>query len=248
MPRLGDLVGSLMTEFTLARVRADLESVKLVELYRKEGLLEGASVPRFRMPDVTVDLPLLVSELESGDSTSGFNRPTAVDVRESIREAAASTRFKLDANMEEEIVKQLDVELDAMWKTPQPLDAALLLARDAALKLDPMVRKRVASRPSMRDALSAPRPRELDPKLSAEDLDAETRTFLRSVELRLKTKAIGSIGQGPRFIMSAKTSEIRETGDPSLVARVSMTFKEDGFEVVSVESGDGVSQVRLVPE
>ena len=135
MPRLGDLVGSLMTEFTLARVRADLESVKLVELYRKEGLLEGASVPRFRMPDVTVDLPLLVSELESGDSASGFNRPTAVDVRESIREAAASTRFKLDANMEEEIVKQLDVELDAMWKTPQPLDAALLLARDAAFKL-----------------------------------------------------------------------------------------------------------------
>jgi len=236
-----------MAEFTLARVRADLEAVKLVELYRKEGLLEGASVPRFRMPDVTVDLPLLVSDLENGDRASGFDRPTVADVREAIRDAVASTRFKLDARMEEEIVKQLDAELEAKWKTPQPLDAALQLTRDAAFKIDPMVRK-IASRPLARDSASAPRSRELEPKLVAEDLDAETRTFLRSVELRLKTKAIGSIGQGPRFITSAKTSEIRETGDPSLVARVSMTFKEDGFEVVSVESGDGASQVRLVPE
>ena len=60
MPNLGDILGSIMAEFTLARVRADLEAVKLMTLYRSEGLLDGASVPRFRLPDITIDLPMVI--------------------------------------------------------------------------------------------------------------------------------------------------------------------------------------------
>lgn len=241
-----------MAEFTLARVRADLESVKLVELYRKEGLLEGASVPRFRMPDVTIDMPLLVSDLENAESASSFKRPTTEEIRASIREAAASTNFAVDAELESELVKQVDSDFETSWKAPQALDKAMLLTRDISLKLDPLVKRQFLSRARIPGALPTAaldptRLREADPATSAE-LDTGAKTFLRSVELRLKTTAIGSIGQGPRLNMSAKTSEVREAGDSSLVARVSMTFKEDGFEVVSVDRGDGSTQVRLVPE
>lgn len=250
MPRLGDLVGSLMAEFTLARVRADLESVKLVELYRKEGLLEGASVPRFRMPDVTVDLPLLVSDLEGADGASSYARPSAADVREAVREAAASSKLLLDGDAEDAMVKHLDSGLEQAWKVPKALDAALSATRELSLGLDPVLRKRILSKPTEPGIASAPGlgMRKLDSTASAAEVDAEAKAFQRSVELRLKSKAIGAMGQGPRFVMSAKTSEIREAGDPSHVARVSMTFKEDGFEVVSIENGEGRPQVRLVPE
>lgn len=240
MPRLGDLVGSLMAEFTLARVRADLEAVKLVELYRSESLLEGAPVPRFRMPDITVDLPVLMSDLEGDGDATGFARPSTDAVRSAIREAAATTGVSLDDAKEAELVAGIDAHFESVWQTSEPIDRAVLHSRASSRVAEALLQKRVpvgaAASPSREAGATASAPA------------ASTKSFTKALELRLNTKAIGASGQGPRVMMAAKTSEVREVGDSSLVTRIGLTFKEDGFEVVSVERPDGSSQLRLTPE
>lgn len=255
MPRLGDLIGTLMAEFTLARVRADLEAVKLVELYRSEGLLAGAPVPRFRLPDITVDLPVLVSELEDSETSGGFKRPSVDAIRSAIREAAATTNYPLDTAWESEILKQVDAHFQEAWTDKEPVDRALLIARNGVRVAESVVDKRrienlratrseasraVPAEPARPAAVAQP---------SAEPMrDPTAEAFVRAFALRMNTKAIGASGEGPRLMMAAKTSEVREVGDSGLVTRISMTFKEDGFEVASIERADGTTDLRLTPE
>lgn len=244
MPRLGDLVGSLMAEFTLARVRADLEAVKLVELYRSESLLEGAPVPRFRLPDITVDLPVLMLGLEGDGDATGFARPSTDAVRSAIREAAVTTGVSLDDVKEAELVAAIDAHLESVWQTSEPIDRAVLHSRAISRVAESLLQKQVE--PKVPAGAAASPAREVSAAASASD--SSIKSFTKALELRLSTKAIGASGQGPRVMMAAKTSEVREVGDSSLVTRIGLTFKEDGFEVVSVERPDGSSQLRLTPE
>ena len=72
--------------------------------------------------------------------------------------------------------------------------------------------------------------------------------FLRALTVRFNSKILGASGQGARLSIIAKTSDLRELGDPSLITRMTMTFKEDGFEIVSIERPDGSTDLRLTPE
>lgn len=251
-----------MTEFTLARVRADLEAVKLVELYRSEGLLEGAPIPRFRLPDITVDLPVLVSELEGAENPLGFARPSPEAIRSALREAATTTGYQLDTAWEGEVLRQVDAHLGANWKGQETIDRALLLTREGVRIAEAVVLKRAAEglRATLRKDVAPTPPQEepsTDPKRPAAGTsspsnepkdDPSTQAFVRALALRMNAKTIGAGGQGPRLVMAAKASELREVGDANLVTRISMKFKEDGFEVVSIDRGDGTTDLRLTPE
>jgi hypothetical protein len=64
MPVLGDYLGLLLSEITNARLQADLESVRIAQLYAAHPLLQHMPVPRFRLPNVTLDLPVAVEKIE----------------------------------------------------------------------------------------------------------------------------------------------------------------------------------------
>lgn len=259
MPRLGDLVGTLMAEFTLARVRADLEAAKLVELYGSEGLLEGAPVPRFRLPDITVDMPVLVAELRGADNSSSFARPNADAIRNAVVEAASATELHLDTAWEGELVRRLDAYLADNWKGREPIDRALLLTKNAMRTAEALLQQRDRESGVRRFGLSSSA-REIPPVDGRDPVDSEggtestsdavatNRAFLRTLGLRMNAKTIGAGGQGPRLMVAANTGELREVGDASLITRIRMSFNEDGFEVVKVERSDGSSALRLTPE
>ncbi|MBX9609476.1 MAG: hypothetical protein K2Y51_24925 [Gammaproteobacteria bacterium] len=259
MPRLGDLVGTLMAEFTLARVRADLEAVRLVELYGAEGLLQGAPVPRFRLPDITVDMPVLMAELRGADNISSFARPNADVIRNAVVESASATDLHLDTAWEGEIVRRIDAHLADSWRAREPIDRALLLTKNAMHAAEALLHQREREIGVRRfDASTAAREiPSADPRGAADgdggpegtaSTPARTRAFLRTLALRLNAKVIGASGQGPRLMVAASTGELREVGDASLITRIRMSFNEDGFEVVKVERGDGGSDLRLTPE
>src|SRR3989442_8134315 len=64
MPYLGDYLGHLLSEITTARVQADLESVRIADLYASHPLLRHMAVPRFRLPNVTIDAPVVITRME----------------------------------------------------------------------------------------------------------------------------------------------------------------------------------------
>lgn len=64
MPYLGDYLGQLMAEIAIARMHADLETVRLAEIYAAHPLLRTMSVPRLRLPEVDLELPVLIEQVE----------------------------------------------------------------------------------------------------------------------------------------------------------------------------------------
>lgn len=53
-----------MAEITLARVQADLEALRIAELYVNHPLLRHMPVPHFRLPEITLNVPVIIKELE----------------------------------------------------------------------------------------------------------------------------------------------------------------------------------------
>lgn len=239
MPRLGDLVGTLMTEFTLARVRADLETVKLVELYRGNSLLQGASLPRFRLPEISVDLPVLIDELDGEGSRSSYERPTPQLVEQAVKEAAATSRVSLSAEDEKDLVASVNQFVERSWTGPESIDRAVSLSRLGAQSTERLLAKKWDAEAGAASATPAP--------AAQRENAARVRSFVGALEHRLNAKVLGSSGSGPRLMTRAGVKDLREAGDPSLITRISLSFKEDGFEVISVDGADG-SELRLVPE
>ncbi|MEJ2127120.1 MAG: hypothetical protein P8X84_06440 [Candidatus Bathyarchaeota archaeon] len=56
MPNLGDYLGNLISEVTLARMQADIEAVRIAELYSSHPLLKNMPIPHFRLPAKKVRL------------------------------------------------------------------------------------------------------------------------------------------------------------------------------------------------
>jgi hypothetical protein len=68
MSELSETLGHLLCEITRARMAADRESVRIARQYAEdaEGLLRHFPVPRMRMPQLELTLPVVVSHIPEG--------------------------------------------------------------------------------------------------------------------------------------------------------------------------------------
>ena len=68
MSELSETLGHLLCEITRARMAADRESVRIARQYAEDdgGLLRHFPVPRMRMPQLELTLPVVVSHIPQG--------------------------------------------------------------------------------------------------------------------------------------------------------------------------------------
>src|SRR6266436_181269 len=64
MANLNEYLGAIVAHLSQARVLADLESAKIALTYADNDLLRHFSIPRMRIDDVELTVPVAVSELE----------------------------------------------------------------------------------------------------------------------------------------------------------------------------------------
>src|SRR5689334_908840 len=67
MPFLGDYLGHLLAEIAMARMKGDLETVRIAELYAAHPLLRTMPVPHVRTPEIDLEIPMLI---DGGDVPS----------------------------------------------------------------------------------------------------------------------------------------------------------------------------------
>jgi hypothetical protein len=58
---MSDYVGFIFSEITRARVIADAESRRIAEIYSTDEILKEFSVPRFKIPEMNLAIPVIVS-------------------------------------------------------------------------------------------------------------------------------------------------------------------------------------------
>jgi len=227
MPYLGDYLGHLLSEITNARVQADLESVRIADLYASHPLLKHMAVPRFRLPNVTVDVPVIVRKMDEAIPGQPLRGGVSLeDVQQAIERA-------LNAALDQNAVKiapKRKLELrEAMTRSAsrfRPVAGAGIPAGDI-------------------DGIAAAAG-EAFLELLSDSPDAASR--LQKIIFETVAATLRQAGQAvPRLHVAVTASELRDGGPPELMARLHLAVSEEAMEW-SVSESNGKTTSRLVAE
>ena len=226
MPKLGDYIGHLLSEITIARMQADLEAVRVAELYASHPLLRYMPVPRFRMPDVDMDVPIVVKDLEEpADGESSQGNPPIAEMRKVFDEVIASLLAKENITLNAPVQKKLKSTLDKR---------VVALTRPVEIAID-------MNRVSHDLSINAV-------KAMGEAIRPEKRAkFEETLKDSLRVEFIKIRKAPTRLNVLVTTAEIREAGPNEVITHLHLKISEEAFEWTTVESDKGKDD-RLVIE
>lgn len=225
MTDLGDLLGSMMSGLIRARRMADEQTAALAEYYKDHPLLEGLSVPRIRIPELTIDMPLLIEDHREGMSGEMEDAGKIADAAEAQLKATAS---KNDIKISPTFHKAFSDEIKK----------ALELAKRTGA---PIMKETVAR--GVQSAFTATVAKTKTP-IKAADKEAIAK------DLRDKISAV-SIARAPvtaSVVANVKTAEVKERASNASVVRLKITLKEEGLEWATQASESGGVVRTLQPE
>ena len=232
MTYLGDYIGQLLSEISIARLQADLETVRLAELYAAHPLLRTMPVPHVRLPDVDLEIPVLIKAAEEprpGESARGG--ATLTDVSRKFDEVLAAHLSKAGVTLSAADRKKLRSALDErLTLTRVPVEISVDVHRVADDLTSTALHVVGELKPTSDIAKPAiPLP-----------IAAELREAVRLALLQLRTPP-------PRLTVLVTSAEIREAGTTETLTRLRLKVSEQGVEWTTIES-EGVRRDRLVPE
>ncbi len=232
MPYLGDYLGHIMSEITIARLQADLEAIRVAELYASHQILRYLPVPHFRLPTVTLDLPVVIKgmeEVKQGESPRGGVALPAM--RNSFDRLLAVHLNRADIKLSATEKKDLDRALSrTLSKNALPPDVSISVTHLA----DELVLTVIKALGNSEYVGSTVEPGRLD------QLADELKAAVRLEFLNLRKGP-------PRLSVLVTTAELREAGPTALLAQIHLSISEEAFEWTVIES-QGKSHDRLVPE
>ena len=221
------MIGTLLSDLARARVRADWETIRVAEAYRQHEFLRHMPVPRFRLPEVNIDLPVLIDSLYD-DGPAGpkplFDAPPRQDLTATMRRVLAQSALRPSVKQRQRLYALLYRKAQAIFKeTPNALVGSQRFARE----------------------LTETALKEL--KSSGGDVDASQ---LAATSARLKAAfsnlLVRRLLDAPQLEVAVASSVVREQGAQG-VTRVSLRVSEDAMEL-SFDDPDDITSVRLVPE
>jgi hypothetical protein len=233
-PYLGDYLGHLLSEITIARLQADLEAIRVAELYSSHPLLRHFPIPHFRLPTVTIEVPVVIKGVAgTGTARKGRDQgPSIANLRKTFEQVLATRLSQAEITLTRAGSRYLRTRLDdilARFATPIPgMPMPLLQVAD---ELAAAARTAFAEGELTRSAV---KPETLD--TLADDLKQATRpAFLNLMPVL------------PRLQVAATTQEVRDAGPANTIGKILLSVSEEGVQWTSVETS-GESKDRLVPE
>lgn len=241
MPFLGDYLGQLLSEITLARLHADLETVRLAELYASHPLLRHLPVPHVRLPEVELEVPVVIRQSEeprTGESPRGGVKVGELrQAFDRVLEAhLASTGAPLARAVRERLKSALD---DRAKSLDQPSEIAIDIGRVAEEFTATAMRIMSESEPR-REVPPPTTPREASPAPPPSLRETDLRETAKLAFLKLRKPP-------PRLLALVTSSEIREAGPAESLTRLRLKVTEQGVEWTTIEF-EGKPVDRLVPE
>lgn len=232
MPNLGDYLGHLMIEITNARVQADLESVRLAEMYASHPLLKHMPVPHFRLPTVNLDVPVIIEEMEK---TSKRWPPSGRVVLPYIRKSfdrllpihLKNIGIELSDEQMTNLRRSLDNTVNSLRPPPKvPLSVTAIASELVATTIDALR--------ETKDKEEFIEPERL--KILADNLKTATHVDFSKF-----------LHAPSRINVLVTTAELKEAGQKDFLANIHLSITEEAVEWSVIES-EGKSQERLIPE
>jgi hypothetical protein len=249
MVKLGDYVGMILSEMTRARAQADVETLKLAELYASNKTLRHFAVPRVRLQNVEITTPLMINKQDES-ALEEYNRPVKIsEVRALVDSAIAANlernNLKLSAADTSAVKKSIDERSDAVARRfaatraqpaagrAQPEEMISLtdtknIADEYVDQVDTSLKRLKATQPAYKN-------------IDVDKISAEVKADLRAKIANLRPLP-------PRLEVLVNTAQIKETATKELVTYVKFTITEDSMEWCEYQSSTGEVKEQLVPE
>ena len=225
MADLGDLLGSLMSGLIRARRMADEQTAALAEYYKGNPLLEGLSVPRIRIPELTIDMPFLIEDYVGGKAGE-MKEPAkiAAVANLQLRSTLSKNNIKLNAAFHQAFAREVKSQLAMVKQSGQPImeEAVARSVQDA-----------------FADALT---------KTKTIMTASEKESIARDLRTKVSTVSIAKEPVASSIVANIKTADVKEQASNTNVVRLKITLKEEGLEWAIQASESGGVVRTLQPE
>jgi len=232
MVNLGDYLGLLMEEIVHSRMQCDLAVVQVAELYSSHPLLKHFPIPRIRLPNVEIRIPVIICEVEEQPNSVSarykIESKTLIEAAEKItlaelRKHKISLSTK-DASSLRGIIKRKSEDIQYIReRVPSTIFVAKAIVNE--------VEKMLKTIPDIRKKLS----------------DDQIIKMSKTIESKLRDKLISEQKSPPRIKISALTKDIIEIKDTERLVNLTISITEEGIEWTRIEEA-GKERDMLVPE
>lgn len=225
MADLGELLGTLMVGIIKARRMADEQTAVLAEYYRTNPLLEGLSVPRIRIPELTIDLPFLIEEQTEGNAGQ-MEDPAKIS--DGVQTQLKATLAKNNIQLEPEVLQHFGSEVENQLKFAKQGDV-------------PIMKETIARGVQNAFANSLA-------KTQSKLTSSEKEIIARELRAHVAATGVAREPTPPGLAANAKTAQVKDQASKESVARLRITLKEEGLEwAVQTNEAGGVTRT-LQPE
>ncbi len=226
MVNLGDYIGQVLAELTIARVQADLEAVRVAELYSRHELLKHFPIPKIRLSEFDVELRFLILDTETKPKKNIVVKQIGKNFKKFTMEVVGRRNITLTANA----LLKLDSMTSAKVTEAEASTARKFDLPSMATRMTPIIEN----------------------VLEDNELDIETiREIQNEVDHLTRDSILTELSDNrPRLNVAVTSKELKEAS-PDTITSISLKATEEGLEwsQITPESEDGKNSVwRLVPE
>ena len=225
MADLGDLLGSMMCGVIRARRMADEQTAALAEYYKSNPLLEGLSVPRIRIPELTIEMPMLIENNVEGQSGEMEDPAKIADAAEAqLKTTLSKHNIQINPAFHEAFLKEVKNRLDLVKQTQAPImkETVARSVQDAFSAT--MTKMKTSLNPTHKEAIA---------------------TALRN---RVSTVSIAKEPVASSIAANIRTADVKEQATNTSVVRLKITLKEEGLEWATQANESGGVVRTLQPE
>lgn len=231
MSELSEVLGAVMISLVHARRLADEETAAVAEYYKDNPLLEGMSLPRVRVPELTIDMPVTFEQ------------------HVPAKDAELDTTANIHKALMEQFKQSLDDE-DILSKTKSfqsAFDKESKLALEKMAEIQRTGTSRV-TREALLRGIDDAFVKALKKSASNKELPFEkTQVVSKAIRHRISQVALKSNSNPSALITNATTSAVKESASAANSVRLQITLREEGLEWAT-SSQDGKLKNRLQPE
>jgi hypothetical protein len=233
MPTLNEYLGGLIASVTNARVMADAQTVAVAEQYARHDLLKHFAVPRMRIGDIELTIPVAIEGLANRTEYQlapiGNDRFRTEIYRTFIGDRDVKELPLLASNDLNSVLMTETANLIDMLRQGLGEKAHYVFAEKATQQyFEILFRYRI-----------------IDPELSKIDPQSTIDLiFKRSLSLASGIEEKPVLDQ---LSVVAESHRLREQR-PEDIVRIRLKIGEDGMEWQTIEKSDGTLERRLLPE
>ena len=228
MAKLNEYIGSLVSSVTNARVMSDIQTVKVAEEYAKHNLLKHFSVPRMRIDNIEMTIPIAMDELSEKTETeyepidnAKFNSIVYKELVNSL--GLTKLPSDLSQNIRTEIAKQTQI-----------LEQNIRISKDLTL-LQNYIKEITTILMNLENKLDKPKV----------DIEAMSQYLDKILTQEIKITSQKNVIDDLNVIVEAY--KLREQ-KPENIIYIKLKISEDGMEWNRSENSNGEIEAKLLPE